>query len=339
MGDNPVTIGITMGDAAGIGPEICLRLLVSREESITCRPVVFGSVGLLRRVAQACQLPFSANWLALDKFEKDGVPQGNNAWVVDVPGLDAGAVCRGVIQASCGTAAFRYVEAAVKAVRTKKLQALVTAPLHKEALRSGGIPYAGHTEMLAALTGTESYCMMMASASINVCLVSTHVSLASVSAQLTSGRVLEVIDLAWNAMRHLGVQNPRLTVCGLNPHAGEHGLFGDEEQRVIMPAVLKARARGMIISDPVPPDTAFLREGLSRTDVFVVMYHDQGLIPFKMLAFESGVNVTLGLPLIRTSVDHGTAFDIAWQGVASESSLLEAVRLAVRLSAARPPDG
>lgn len=324
------TIGITMGDAAGVGPELCLRVLQMPAVTDVCRPVVFGRAALLQRVATACGLPFEAEVMSAGEMAI-GLPSGNAPLVVDVEGLDTAAVRPGHVQAVCGAAAYRYVELAVRAALAGRIQAVVTAPLHKEALQLAGVPYPGHTEMLAALTGTERYCMMMASAEINVCLVTTHIALSQVSGQLTTERVLEVIRLAAEAMRRFGKPTPRLTVCGLNPHAGEHGLFGDEEERVIMPAVKAARAEGVHVSDPLPPDTAFVTACRAKTDAFIVMYHDQGLIPFKMLAFETGVNVTLGLPLIRTSVDHGTAFDISWQGVASATSLVEAVRVAVRL--------
>ncbi len=325
-------IGITMGDAAGVGPELCLRLLADPAVAAVCRPVVFGRVALLRRVAAVCHLPFMAAVLPADQMFTSGLPPGGGPIVVDVEGLDAEAIWPGQVQAACGTAAFQYVETAVRAVRGGHVSAVATAPLNKEALQLAGIPYPGHTEMLAALTNTTRYCMMMASEPINVCLVTTHIALSAVSGQLTPDGILDVIRLAGEALRRSGTAAPRLTVCGLNPHAGEHGLFGDEEARVIMPAVETARAQGMQIRGPIPPDTAFVPAMRSRTDVYIVMYHDQGLIPFKMLAFETGVNVTLGLPLVRTSADHGTAFDIAWKGVASAASLTEAVRLAGRLA-------
>lgn len=326
-------IGITMGDAAGVGPELCLRALQSSALTGLCRPVVFGSAALLRRVAAVCNIPFEAAVVPSRALLAGGLPPGNVPLVVDddMPGADA--VTPGVVQPACGAAAFRYVQLAVQAAQQGWIRAVVTAPLHKEALQLGGVPYPGHTEMLAALTGTRRYCMMMASPEINVCLATTHIALAQVATELTAARIGEVIRLADDAMRRFGRPSPRLTVCGLNPHAGEHGLFGDEEQRLILPAVQAARADGLLVSDPLPPDTAFIPSMREKTDAYIVMYHDQGLIPFKMLAFETGVNVTLGLPFVRSSVDHGTAFDIAWQGKASAESLKAAVQTAVHLSA------
>lgn len=328
-----MAIGITMGDAAGVGSELCLHVLAMPAVTASCRPVVFGSAAVLRRVAAVCGLPFDAAVVTADQIAAAGLPAGDAPVVVDVDGLDAAAVVPGQVQAACGAAAYRYVERAVRAALDGIVQAVVTAPLHKEALQLAGVPYPGHTEMLAALTKTERYCMMMASSELNVCLATTHIALSQVSLQLTTVRVREVIRLADAAMRRFGIAAPRLTVCGLNPHAGEHGLFGDEEARVILPAVAAARAEGLRVTDPLPPDTAFIPAIRARTDAYIVMYHDQGLIPFKMLAFETGVNVTLGLPVVRTSVDHGTAFDIAWKGTASASSLQAALHMAYRLAA------
>ena len=323
-----------MGDAAGIGPELCLRVLRSAPVLGICRPVVFGSAALLRRVAEGCGIPFGATVVRADDLLADGLPPGDAPLVADIAIPDVTGITPGLVQTACGAAAFRYVEMAVQAARLGRIRAVVTAPLHKEALHIAGVPYPGHTEMLAALTGCRRYCMMMAAPEINVCLATTHIALSQVAAELTTARIGEVIRLADAAMRRFGSAAPRLTVCGLNPHAGEHGLFGDEEPRLILPAVQAARADGLTVSDPLPPDTAFIPSMRAKTDAYIVMYHDQGLIPFKMLAFETGVNVTLGLPIVRTSVDHGTAFDIAWQGKASAESLVAAVQTAVRLSVA-----
>jgi len=247
--------------------------------------------------------------------------------VIDSGVLDAAAVIPGSVQAVCGQAAYDYVVMATYAALEGVVNAVVTAPLNKEALQMAGIRYPGHTEIFASLTGSAHYCMMMASKDINVCLTTTHIA-------HSDERIFDVITLATDAMRRLGAPAPRVTVCGLNPHAGENGLFGDEESRLIMPAVLDARAAGIQVTNPLPPDTAFIDTIRKKTDVYIVMYHDQGLIPFKMLAFDTGVNITLGLPIVRTSVDHGTAFDLAWKGVASYKSMLAAIDTAVRLAEA-----
>ena len=317
--DRP-SIAITMGDPAGVGPELCLRALVEPAVLEQAAPVVYGDLGVLRRVAETC-----------------GLPPPGAANVVDLAALDAREVRPGEVQAVCGRAAAEYIRAAVDAALAGRVRAIVTAPIHKEALRMAGVPYPGHTEMLAALTGAQRHCMMMASARIVVSLATTHVPLDDVPRRLSTRGILDAIELTADAMERILGRPPRLAVCALNPHAGEHGLFGHEERDVIQPAIDTARANGLTVEGPLPPDTAFLPARQRSVDAYVVMYHDQGLIPFKMLAFDDGVNVTLGLPIVRTSVDHGTAFDIAWRGTASARSLFEAVRWAVRLSDEKKP--
>jgi 4-hydroxythreonine-4-phosphate dehydrogenase len=218
-----------------------------------------------------------------------------------------------------------------------KVDAVVTPPLNKEAIHRAGFPYAGHTELLAERTGAHRVSMLLTSPHLRVVHVSTHVSLAEAIRRVTPERVAEVIDLADRSCKALGIAAPRIAVAGLNPHASESGLFGQEEATQIVPAILDARARGLMVSDPMPPDTVFLRAVRGEFDIVVAMYHDQGHIPMKLLAFDDGVNVSMGLPIIRTSVDHGTAFDIAGTGRASERSLLAAIDVAVRMAVAREP--
>ena len=323
-------IGITMGDPAGVGPELCLRALRSHRVLSHCVPVVFGDAAVLRRVSRACRWPFRVPGLPLKKFEQ--MPITSVPTVIQCGMLDADAVRPGIVQKACGQAAGAYIEAAVRAAQAGRIAAIATAPIHKDALHRAGIPYPGHTELLAALTGTKRYCMLMASDEITVSLVTCHVGLDRVKSLLSRKRVLDVILLTAEAMQRLGRCRPNITVCALNPHAGEHSLFGSEEADVIVPAIAAARSRGLSIRGPLPPDTAFLPKLRRATDAYVAMYHDQGLIPFKMLAFDKGVNITLGLPIVRTSVDHGTAFDIAWQGKASAESLIQSVLWAVRLA-------
>lgn len=315
-GETLPVIGLTMGDPAGIGPELCLSMLQDPVVLAQCRPVIFGDARLLQRVAKACGLP---------------VPLPGSGAMVEVECSGMETVESGKISAAGGHAAHRCVEAATREALAGRISALVTAPLNKESLHLAGVPFPGHTEMLAALTGTSRYCMMLASDKIVTSLVTTHTALSDVPGKLSLERILDVIRLTHAAMIRLRRDQPRLTVCALNPHAGEHGLFGTEEESFIEPAIRLARQDGIRIEGPLPPDTAFLPDRLARTDAYVCMYHDQGLIPFKMLAFDVGVNVTLGLPVIRTSPDHGTAFDIAWTGRAHTSSMREAVLLAARL--------
>jgi len=253
--------------------------------------------------------------------------------VLDLKAIDAAAVEPGRVSAACGAAAYRYFTFAIDEALAGRVDAIATAPLHKEALHAAGIPFPGHTEILATRTNADRSCMMLTAPTITCSLVTVHVGYREVPALLTTDRILDTIELTAAAMLRMRGHKPRLLVCGLNPHAGEHGLFGDrEEERIIFPAIEAARARGIDVSGPLPPDTAFLPKFRSTTDAYVCMYHDQGLIPLKALAFEDAVNVTLGLPIVRTSVDHGTAFDIAWQGKADVSSLVQAVVLAAKLA-------
>jgi 4-hydroxythreonine-4-phosphate dehydrogenase len=253
--------------------------------------------------------------------------------VLDIDCLDAACITPGQVDAACGNAAFQYVIASIQAGLAGEVDAIATAPLNKEAMNAAGHHFPGHTEIFAERMDAERSCMMLTSDEITCSLVSIHVGLHEVPGLLSRERILDVIDLTVEAMRAIRGREPRIAVCGLNPHAGENGLFGQrEEERFIIPAIEAARAKGCNIEGPLPPDTAFLPWRRRQTDAFVCMYHDQGLIPLKALAFDSAINTTLGLRVTRTSVDHGTAFDIAWQGKASPNSLYEAVRLAAKLS-------
>jgi 4-hydroxythreonine-4-phosphate dehydrogenase len=328
--DRPV-VAITMGDPAGIGPELCLRALQERSLQDECAPVVLGDAGILQRVARACGLPEPAAVLPLEDWRAGPRPQ--QPLVVDCGAIDASVVQPGAVSAACGRAAYTYIEASIQDALSGRVDAVATAPIHKEALRLSGVPYPGHTEILQALTGAPRVCMMLASREITVSFVTGHIGLIDVPTSLTVERVLAVIQLTGDAVRRLRGLAPQIAVCGLNPHAGEHGLFGrQEEQRFIEPAIAQAREQGIRVVGPLPPDTAFVPAQLEQYDAIVCMYHDQGHIPFKMLAFDTGVNITLGLPIIRTSVDHGTAFDIAWMGRANPASLYQAVRWAARLA-------
>jgi 4-hydroxythreonine-4-phosphate dehydrogenase len=326
-------IAVTMGDPAGIGPEICLRLLDTPDLPSNCAPVVFGDADVLARVARHCGLAGPGLVIDQDHWPAacDGIDQ---CAVLDIRTVTSDAVRPGVVNADTGRASLRYIEAAIAAAVDGQVDAVVTGPIHKEALRAAGVPYPGHTEIFAARTGAARSCMMLTSQQITCSLVTTHVGYRDVPQLLNVQRILEVIELTAEAMQRIRRRPPTLLVCGLNPHAGEHGLFGgEEEEKLIMPAVAAARGKGIDVHGPVAADTAFIRRRLEGTDAYVCMYHDQGLIPLKALAFDTAVNVTLGLPIVRTSVDHGTALDIiAWSGNAQPSSLLQAVRLAALLA-------
>lgn len=328
-GDERPVVALTMGDPAGVGPEICLAMLEDPEALRACVPVVFGSSGVLDRVAHACGLAPARRLGPAADWRPDGAAPG----VVEcgLP-VEAGAVEPGRVSATCGAAAYAYIRQAVERARAGDVAGIATAPINKEALRGAGVEHPGHTEILAALTGAPRVCMMLASDAMTVSMVTTHVGIADISARITVERVLEVIELTHAGILRLRGRALPLAVCGLNPHAGEAGLFGrGEEETAIAPAIAEARRRGLEVDGPIPPDTAFVPERASRYGAIVCMYHDQGHIPFKMLAFETGVNITLGLPIVRVSVDHGTAFDIAWQGRASIASMRQAVLYAARM--------
>jgi 4-hydroxythreonine-4-phosphate dehydrogenase len=310
-------IGVTMGDPAGVGPEICLRLLAEAWLRAVCEPMVFGEKAILLRCAQRL-----------------GIAPPAEADVRDLPGVVPVRFEPGIVSAETGAAAFRYVEAAIAAALGGEVDAVTTAPLHKEALHAAGIAFPGHTEIFAERTGAPRACMLQYSDEVRASFVTVHVGYHEVPGLLTIERIVDVIELTHTAMRRLRGPRPKLAALGLNPHAGEHGLFGcGEEERIIAPAIAEARARGFDVEGPLPPDTAFLPEKRRSMDALVCMYHDQGHIPLKALAFDRAVNVTLGLPIVRTSVDHGTACDIAWKGEANPGSLFEAVKLAARLAA------
>ena len=325
-----------MGDPAGVGPEICLRALNSPEVASHCVPAVFGDAEVLRRCAAHLGWNLAAPVVSAGDFAS--LDRCRPAVVVDVPCLELKAFRPGKADANTGAAGYAFVLAAIDAAVSGQVEAVVTAPLNKEALRQAGVEWPGHTEIFAHRTGAKRWCMMQYSAELTCAFVTTHVGYAEVPRLLTARRVLEVIRLAGEGMGRLRGRKSKIAVCGLNPHAGEHGLFGNsEEERIILPAVEVARREGLEVEGPLPPDTAFLPSRRKAVDAVVCMYHDQGHIPVKALAFDSAVNVTLGLPIVRTSVDHGTALDIAWQGKASPSSLFHALRLAGKLAEQTAP--
>lgn len=322
-------IAVTMGDPAGVGPEICLDLLSDASVAARCTPVVFGDRAVLERCAAATGKPSLPSVVAAVDLAKVTAPA-----VFDLAAMPGDQFAPGTVSAATGRAAYAFMTAAIDACLRGEVDAVATAPANKEALRLAGIPHPGHTEIFAERTGAKQICMMLTSEVLTCSFVTVHVGYHEVPALLSIGRILEVIGLTRETMRRLRSREPRLLVCGLNPHAGEHGLFGHgEEERLIAPAVEQARAAGCDIEGPLPPDTAFIERRRAATDAVVCMYHDQGHIPLKALAFDRAVNVTLGLPIVRTSVDHGTALDIAWQGAASARSLKEAVLLAAKLCA------
>ncbi|MCC6943511.1 MAG: 4-hydroxythreonine-4-phosphate dehydrogenase PdxA [Thermomicrobiales bacterium] len=326
-------LALTLGDPSGIGPEITLKALLHREAFALCRPFVVGDRRILERtmplLGEAAPTIFTVTDPAAGLFEPGFVS------LLDLKNADPRDCPLGEISAVSGNAAVEYVFTATDLAIAGDIDGIVTAPLNKAAMHAAGYTYAGHTELLAERTRAEKVSMLLVGPNLKVVHVSTHVALSEAITRVTRKRVEEVIDIAYESCVALGIPDPLIAVAGLNPHAGEGGIFGNQEIEEIQPAIDAARARGLRVTDPQPGDTVFLRATKGLFDIVVAMYHDQGHIPMKLLAFDSGVNVSVGLPIIRTSVDHGTAFDIAGQGVASEESMLAAIDVAVKMVRAR----
>lgn len=326
-------IGITLGDPAGIGPEIVVKMLAAEQAFRTrCVPVVLGDARVLEQTAADLRLPVKIHTIM---HPDEAQAAAGVIDLIDLHNADPAAFKPGRVSALAGKASAEYIERATAMALQGDLAAIVTGPINKESINLGGYHYAGHTELLRDLTQARHVSMMLVSSSLRVLHVSTHVALREACERVKKERVLTVIRLAHLSMKLLGIPQPRVAVAGLNPHASEGGLFGHEEANEIIPAIEAARALGIDASGPWPPDTVFLQTVKGHFDVVVAMYHDQGHIPMKLLGFDEGVNVSVGLPIIRTSVDHGTAFDIAGKGIASEASLIAAMNLAAQMVEAR----
>ncbi|XBS71708.1 D-threonate 4-phosphate dehydrogenase [Acerihabitans sp. KWT182] len=322
-------IAVTMGDPAGIGPEIIIKALT--EGDLAGAPaVVVGCAGTLRRVLARKITPAAELRLIDTPSDARFAPGILN--VIDEPLASPAALQPGRVQAMAGDLAYRCVKRATALAMAGEAQAIATAPLNKEALHAAGHLYPGHTELLAKLTGSRDYAMVLYTDRLKVIHVSTHIALRQFLDTLSRQRVETVIGLADAFLKRVGIQKPRIAVAGVNPHAGEHGLFGHEEIETLGPAVAEMKARGIDVYGPCPPDTVFLQAYEGQYDMVVAMYHDQGHIPLKLLGFYDGVNITAGLPFIRTSADHGTAFDIAWTGQAKADSMAVSIRLAMGLA-------
>lgn len=317
MNDVP-TVVLTMGDPAGVGPEIVLHALADPEIAPLAQWTVAGDKRVLDMAERVTGVPFS------------------NAALHSIPALgDLAGFCFGRLEARCGRAAVEYVRAATELCLSGEAGAMVTAPINKEAVALSGQPFSGHTEYIAGLCGAAESRMLLASDRLAVVHVTTHVPLRQ-ACELDAARIVRTIELGHEAMRRLGFPQPRIAVCGLNPHAGEHGMFGDEDARAIAPAIEAARAKGIPCAGPLAPDTVFLQAWRGAYDLVVAMYHDQGHIPMKLLDFEGTVNITLGIPIIRTSVDHGTAFDIAGKNLVNPHGMKQAMRVAAKMARDRP---
>ncbi|UFJ43196.1 4-hydroxythreonine-4-phosphate dehydrogenase PdxA [Brevibacillus humidisoli] len=332
MSSEKPIVAITMGDGAGVGPEIIMKALSDRAVYEACAPLVVGDAKLLERADSIVGSGLSVRSIsAVDEasFQPGTVDcMDLNLLPADLP--------FGQVSAEAGNAAFRYLEKAIQLANEGLIDAICTAPLNKEALHKAGHIYPGHTEILAELTGTKDFSMMLSAPKLKVIHVTTHIGLIDAVKIINPERVYTVIKLAHDTLQKAGYREPRIAVCGINPHAGENGLFGyGEEEEKVIPAVEKAQAEGINVVGPLPADTLFFRTTRGDFDIVVAMYHDQGHGPVKVLGLEAGVNITVGLPIIRTSVDHGTAFDIAGKGIADELSLKEALRQAIELAPKR----
>jgi 4-hydroxythreonine-4-phosphate dehydrogenase len=331
-------IGISIGDPAGIGPEVCIKALSLPEIYERCIPVVYADRQVLENALEVTGKNFTLN--------AAGIPARAEGRPGTIDFIDAGIItgkaqyCYGQLAALCGEASFQYVVRAIEDAMAGRIAAVVTGPINKEAVNLAGHHYAGHTEIFAHYTNTANYGMLLSAAGLNVIHVTTHVSLREACDLISRERVLNTIGLADLALRLMGMKSRRIAVAGLNPHASEHGLFGDQEERAIIPAVNDARSGGLDVTGPLPPDAVFVKALGGQADIVVAMYHDQGHIPLKLLGFRldgatglftrmGGVNVTIGLPIIRTSVDHGAAYDRAGKNMANGQSMADAVAMAV----------
>jgi 4-hydroxythreonine-4-phosphate dehydrogenase len=321
-------IAVTMGEPGGVGPEIIVKTIASQEVRNLCIPFVIGDLAVMEAALKITAVDAK---LKVIQSPEEAAP-GNGIDILHTPGLKDFVRRRSTPDG--GMASAVYIRKAVELALAKDVDAVITAPISKESLKKAGFDWPGHTEMIAELTKTKDYAMMLAGGPLRVILTTIHTALRNVPDLIKRETVLKTIRLAEKACRMLEIDSPRIAVAGLNPHAGEAGIFGTEEVREIIPAVNDAVSEGIQVTGPFPPDIVFRKAYLGEFDIVVCMYHDQGLIPLKMIAFETGVNVTVGLPIIRTSPDHGTAYDIAWTGKANPSSMIEAVKLALKMKIA-----
>jgi 4-hydroxythreonine-4-phosphate dehydrogenase len=330
-------IAISMGDPAGIGPEIIVKAVRERTVFAQCRPVVLGDEGIVSHTVRWLKASVTIKRIA---EPGDGIFKPGVLNLISVTDLTPEEVPLGAPRSTGGEAAYRYIKAGVELAQAGIVDALVTAPISKEALHAAGHPFPGHTELLAAMTGATDQVMMLAGPRLRVSLATTHLPLREVPAALSRERIRKTIEITSQALKEFfGIRSPRVAVAGLNPHAGEGGIFGAEEQEVIVPAIEECRRQGVAVDGPLPADSLFFHAASGRYDAVVSMYHDQGLIPLKLLHFRDGVNITLGLPIIRTSVDHGTGYDIAGQGVADPTSLINAISVAAKMALVRKEKG
>jgi 4-hydroxythreonine-4-phosphate dehydrogenase len=322
-------IGISLGDVAGVGPEVAVKAVLDRAVTERVIPILIGEYSVVRHYSD--RLAPDRQVRVVDR-PTEAASETEDLQVLDLKNIEFSKVRLGEVDVACGRAALDYIRAGVNLCLKKELDALVTGPIHKEAAQLAGINAPGHTEYLAALCGVPEVRMLLVVDHLRAMHISTHLSLRKALDFVTKDRILETIHYGVGALKQLRIEKGRIGVAGLNPHAGEGGLFGREEIEEVAPAVAAARAEGLAVSGPVPPDTIFHRMNRREFDLVIALYHDQGHIPLKLMGFDSGVNVTIGLPIIRTSVDHGTAFDIAGKLQANPESMVKAIDLACVMS-------
>jgi 4-hydroxythreonine-4-phosphate dehydrogenase len=337
-------IGVSVGDPAGIGPEITAKALSLSEIYELCRPLVIVEAEMMREAVKFSGLNQQIHAIS---SPREGLYQLGVLDVLDMKNIDGKSIRHKVISAEYGRASYEYVKKVIELAQSKEIDATVTGPISKEAINQAGFHYSGHTEIYANLTHTKDYAMMLVHKEFRVIHVSTHVSLREACNRVKKDRVYQVIMLGYDAVRRLGIEDPKIAVAGLNPHAGESGMFGREEIEEIEPAIKQAQRKGLMVEGPIPPDTVFSKMQGGQYDLVVVMYHDQGHIPTKLIGFQyddktrtwgsmSGVNITCGLPIIRVSVDHGTAFGKAGEGRANPESMIQAIHIAAQLALNKP---
>jgi len=324
-------ISITMGDPAGIGPEVIIKALHTPVIYEVSHPLVIGSLSVLENVRKSLKIRDEVFFNSIKEL-RDSDFNFSKINVLDIEDLQLDNIKQGEISKEGGGASVRYVEKAIEFAIQKDVDAVVTAPISKEAINLAGYKYQGHTEIFAEKTGIKDFAMMLVTDDIKVIHVTLHVSMVDACKLIKKERILRTIYLGYNSMQDLGIKNPRIGVAGLNPHAGESGIFGDEELKEIIPAVNVAREKGINVAGPVSPDVIFNRAMRGEYDLVVAMYHDQGHIAIKTTSFDEGVNVTVGLPIVRTSVGHGTAFDIVGKDKANPKSLINAIKLASKMA-------
>ncbi|MGE5672461.1 MAG: 4-hydroxythreonine-4-phosphate dehydrogenase PdxA [Mycobacterium leprae] len=327
MPDNRPIIGVTMGDPASIGPEIVVKSLQNPEIYQLCRPLVIGDAGVIKRALGATGVDLKINAVAqpsAGRYEHGAID------LINLANVDLSTLEWGKIQAQAGQASFDYIKRSIDLALARSIDAVCTAPINKEALKAAHVNFIGHTEIYGELTGSQDPLTMFETRGLRVFFLTRHVSLAKACTMITVERTLDYLHRSQLALRQLGVDSPRIAVAGLNPHAGEHGLFGNDEGVALEPAIEQARAEGIDVYGPLPADSVFWHAAHGRYDAVLSLYHDQGHIATKMYDFERTIALTLGLPFLRSSVDHGTAFDIAGKGIAGSVSMEEAIRVAAR---------